>query len=324
MRSFIAVAACVPLFAAGPTVLLLTTDGKTVEGVTDRKSIAVKVKGTRREIALSRVLSIHSGAAASAAESEKIRTGIDAILANDKLPKDAGARVERDKAVEEITAIGIPAVTPLLEVYKDTDSHQPYPLYRLFERVMPSLADQIDRSLSMVRLVGGEMLRGELEAADWKVGSETISGANVRRVAVLQKAVSRQTDLHSLLHCNQVEFLDSGIVLAGGSKVDSTALGFTRLSWKVDDWATDADGLKKPAANYKTNLVNGHPFGAVVGRVGAAGSLFLAGSHMTGKTGLGAGRLYFAVNDNPHWQNNLGSYRLTVRVTDAYDLGDAR
>jgi hypothetical protein len=37
---------------------------------------------------------------------------------------------------------------------------------------------------------------------------------------------------------------------------------------------------------------------------------------------LGEGRLYLAINDNSHWQNNIGSFRVKLRVTDAYDVGD--
>ena len=75
------------------------------------------------------------------------------------------------------------------------------------------------------------------------------------------------------------------------SKADITADGFVRLSWNEDGWATDADGLKKPGSPaYKTNLVAGHPFGALVGRVGAKGDVFFIGKRAA-KTGLPAGRL---------------------------------
>ena len=83
-------------------------------------------------------------------------------------------------------------------------------------------------------------------------------------------------------------------------------------------------GLKKPGApSYKSNLFEGHPFGALVGRVGAAGEVFFLGMKAS-KTGLAAGRLALAVNDNPHWQNNLGSFYVTLSASDAYDLGDAQ
>ena len=106
--------------------------------------------------------------------------------------------------------------------------------------------------------------------------------------------------------------------------MDIAAHGFARLSWNEDGWSSDPDGLKKPGSPaYKTHLVAGHPFGALVGRVGAAGPVFFIGKQAT-KTGLPAGRLSLAVNDNPHWQNNVGSYTVTLTATDAYDLGEAQ
>jgi hypothetical protein len=28
------------------------------------------------------------------------------------------------------------------------------------------------------------------------------------------------------------------------------------------------------------------------------------------------------INDNEHWQNNIGSYRVRLRATNAYDVGE--
>ena len=300
---------------AALTVSILTIEGDNVEGATTNKKVVVKVNGTRRELSLDKVLSIHSGVPASASETARIDAGILAIQGMD--------RPLRDSAVEDLTDLGIPVMTPLLKAYKDTDAHEPRPLYRLFARIIPSAADQLDRSLTLVRLASGEMLRGEIEPADWDLGGRKIASTSVRRVAVRQRAVSRKVDVDSLAHCNQIEYFDTGILETASSRTDSTAGGFTRLSWNTDDWTSNPDGLKKPAGNYKTNLVNGHPFGALVGRLGARGTMFVLGTKF-GNEGVGPGRLYLAINDNPHWQNNLGSYRVSLRVTDAYDVGEPR
>ena len=42
------------------------------------------------------------------------------------------------------------------------------------------------------------------------------------------------------------------------------------------------------------------------------------------KTGLPPGRLLMAINDNGHWQNNLGTFTVRMTVSDAYDLGAAQ
>ena len=270
---------------------------------------------------LPQVLSIHSGAPASEFEAGRITQGLAAIQGTD--------RAARDQAVEELTAIGLPVLTPLLKAYKDTDQHEPRPLYRLFERIIPSYADGPDRTLALVRMKNGDATRGNLSTGSLQIkgadGKQTeIEWSKIRTLAVRQKQVSRKMEVHALSHCTQIEYLDSGVVLSPSSHVDLATRGFVRLSWETDSWATDADGLKVPGAPaYKSNLVDGHPFGALVGRVGATGEVFTVGrkANLTGKP---AGRLRLAVNDNAHWQNNLGTFYVTMTATDAYDLGDAQ
>ena len=130
--------------------------------------------------------------------------------------------------------------------------------------------------------------------------------------------------MHSLKHSTQIEYYDTGVVLTAVSKVDTAARGLVRLSWNTDSWASDADGLKKPGSPaYKSNLVDGHPFGALVGRTSADGEVFFLGKKST-KTGLKPGRLALAVNDNKHWQNNLGTFFVNMTASEAYDLGDGQ
>ena len=300
---------------AAPTVSILTTDGRMLEGAPSASKISVKVGAQNRDIPLDRILSIHNAVPATAAESEQITKAILAIQGTD--------RKQTDLAVETLSNMGILAMTPLLKAYKDTDQHEPKPLYRLFERIVPTGAENMDRGLAVIRLAGGEVLRGTINDAKWQFGGATLETSQIRRLAVRQKVVTKKYDVHSLRHSTQIEYLDSGVMLSSSSTVESKSKGLVRLSWETDGWVSDADGLKVPGPNYKTNLVDGFPFGALVGRVGAAGDIWQAGVNLT-KKGLPPGRLYFAVNDNKHWQNNLGAFRVELRVTDAYDLGEAQ
>jgi hypothetical protein len=264
------------------------------------------------------LLAINLADDASPGESERITTDIAAVQGTD--------RVARDTAVAELTDIGLPALTPVLSAYKDRDLHEPDALYRLFGRLMPGYADAIDRSLDLVRLKNGDALRGRVGAESLGIqlfgGPKTkVTLSSIRSLAVRQTKIEKSFELHALRHCTQIEFLDTGVVVGPKSRVEVTAAGYVRLSFAIDGWASDPDGLKVPGPNYKTNLVDGFPFGAVVGKVGVSGPRFLVGSHLD-KTGLGEGRLYLAVNDNPHWQNNIGSFRVKLRVSDAYDVGD--
>ena len=325
MRNFLKVlissaALCSPVLCARPeTVLVMTTGGKVVEGVTSLASITVD----GRKVALSGVLSVHSGAPASASEAGRIQLGLAAIQAYKNEIIQSPERKSRDAAVEDLTSIGLPVVTPLLRAFKDTDQHEPRPLYRLFERLIPSEADQLDREASLVRLADGGFLRGKVEAFMLEVGGRKMEWASIRRMAVRRKSVTRQVGVHSIQHCTQIEYLDTGVVLTAASTVASRAKGFIRMSWDTDGWASNADGLQVPGPNYKTNLVDGHPFGALVGQVTAGGAPVMVGVAYNGK-GLGAGGWHLGINDNRHWQNNVGTFRVTLTATDAYDVGAAQ
>jgi hypothetical protein len=299
------------VFAAPEWVLIRMTDGTEVEGQANLAGL--NSHGS--------ILSFHSGGPASDVEKERITAGLVAIQGKD--------RQGRDAAVEELTAIGVPVLTPLLTTLKDTDQHEPRPLYRLFERIMPSNADGLDRTLSILRLENGTIMRvavpsGSIDLKKSDGSKSSVPWASIRTLAVRKKLARRTMPIHSLRHCTQIEYLDTGIVVTPKSKVDLAATGFVRLSWNEDGWASDPDGLKKPGSPaYKTNLVDGQPFGALVGRVGSKNEKFLVGKKLS-KTNLPEGRLELAINDNGHWQNNLGEYTVTLTATDAYDLGDAQ
>jgi hypothetical protein len=283
--------------------------------------LRLESEGRTREIALGELLTIQTAGAAS--ETEQARIAADLVAAGAE-----SDRAARETAISELTDIGLPALTPLLAAYKDTDLHQPHPLYRLFARIVPGYADRPDRSVDLVRLANGEALRGRAAMSDFTMADASrrsipISFSQVRRLAVRRRMVEKTFDVDALRHCTQIEFLDSGVGVSPASRVEETANGFVRLSFNIDGWASDPDGLKVPGPNYTTNLVDGFPFGALVGRVGPSGLRWLAGRHMQ-KTGLQRGRLYFAVNDNGHWQNNIGSFRVRLRASNAYDLGDPR
>ena len=309
------------MFCAPTWLLIRTTDGIQVEGQTQLKSVRIASAGRSVDLKLGQVLSIHNGAAASEMEAGRIKSGIAAIQGAD--------RNASDQAVEELTAIGLPLLTPLLDTYKDTDQHEPRPLYRLFERIMPSYADDFDRGLSLVRMPNGEAMRGAL--AEGTVEVKTAAGetvklpwAKIRSLAVRQAAVHKSMQVHSLRHSTQIEYYDTGVVLTAGSKIDTASRGIVRLSWNTDSWASDADGIKKPGSPaYKSHLFEGHPFGALVGRTSADGEVFFVGKKSS-KSGLKPGRLGLAVNDNKHWQNNVGTFFVTMTATEAYDLGDGQ
>jgi len=302
---------------SGRTVRLLTREGKVLEGRLSAGGFRVNGVSSR-SVDGQVLLSINLADETSPREAERITADLAAVLGAD--------RAARDAAVADLTDIGLPALTPVLNAYKDRDLREPDALYRLFGRLMPGYADEADRSLDLIRLKNGDAIRGQVGAESLAIqpssGSEIkVPLSSIRSLAIRQARIEKSFELHSLRHCTQIEFLDTGVVVGPNSRVEVTAAGFVRLSFAIDGWASDPDGLKVPGPNYKTNLVDGFPFGALVGKVGVSGPRFMVGRNLD-KTGLGEGRLYLAVNDNGHWQNNIGSFRVKLRVSDAYDVSD--
>ncbi len=315
-----ALSAAAALAAARGSAWITTKEGENIRGILAEKSVRVTVNGAPREIPLKNILSIHAGSEASAGEAKRISEGLAAMAGTD--------RKRRDGASADLTDIGIPAITPLLKSYKDTDGHEPLAHYRLFERLIPGYADAADRGADLIRLTGGEALRGKVETSQWTLTltdgmKRTVPSASLRRLAMFRSVIDRTFEVHSLRHATQIEYLDTGIAVDSASRLDIAAKGFVRLSFDIDGWASDPDGIRVPGPNYKTNLVDGHPFGALVGKTGPGGSVWLSGSHLV-KQGIGDGRLFLAVNDNRHWQNNIGSFQVRLKVNGGFDLGDAR
>jgi hypothetical protein len=306
--------------AAKPqTAQVRTRDGELIEGALALPALAFAVDGAQRTVAVGDLLSLHSAAAASDAENARIAGGLAALAATDAKAAEAAA--------EELTDIGLPVLTPLLKSYADTDAHEPDLRYRLFARIVPGRADARDRTLDLVRLADGSALRGRWTPQDLPLrlvdgSTRTIPGAAVRRLAVRRAQLERTFELQALHDCTYVGFLDTGVGVTGTSQLHADAEGFVRLSFDEDGWATDPDGIKEPLPG-KRKLQEGFRWGAVLGRVGTAGERWFAGRHVD-KNALGGGRLYFVVNDNEHWQNNIGSYRVHLVATDAYDLGEPR
>jgi hypothetical protein len=305
------------------TVWILTRSGRSLEGkVRDlplraqpgELAAAVPVQ----TINLRDVLDLRMGAPASPEEQATIQKDLAAV---------AGTEVAaRDAAVLELSRIGLPVISPLLVAYKDTDLRQPNPLYRLFARLTPGHADDLRRDMDLVRTDEGETARARFAPTQLTITlpggvSETLPLSQIRHLAVRRATLKRTFEVDALRHCTQIEFLDTGMELTANSKLEQEATGTVRMAFGEDGWASGPNGIQKPGPNYQTNLVDGFPFGSLVGRVGVGGARWLAGSS-TNRTGAGPGRLYLAVNDNPHWQNNLGSFRVSLRVTNAYDLND--
>ncbi len=303
--------------ASETQLLVLTTEGRRIEGACSTASLTIDADGRSRRVGMRELLSFHSAAPATPGESARIAAGLAAAGGPD--------RKTADVALEALVDIGLPVVSPLLAGYKDTDAREPQPLYRLFGHILPGYADGLNRGLDLIRLAGGEILRGKLQPVELRIRTasgteERVSGSTLRRLAVRRAKVERSFELRALQDCTYVSWLDTGVGLTAATRLRSDSSGLVRLSFDEDGWASDPDGIKDPLPG-KRRLQEGFRWGAILGRVGAMGERWLVGAHLS-RGDLPGGRLYFVINDNEHWQNNIGSFRTRLLATDAYDLGD--
>lgn len=298
---------------------ITTRDGKQLTGMLETPTLTFSVGTDTRIVKIGDLLSFHSAEPASATETARITADLATL---------AGADIAANEvASADLTDIGLPVLTPLLRTFQDTDAHEPDYRYRLFGRIIPGYADGINRELDLVRLVGGGCFRGKL-ATDGVIllgedgDAKTIPAASIRRLAIRQAAIHKSFELQALHHCTYVGFMDTGIAVAKGSKLRADCEGFVRLSFDEDGWSSDPDGIKEPLPG-KRKLQEGFRWGAVLGRVGPAGDRWLIGQHLE-KNDFSPGRFFIVINDNEHWQNNIGSYRVQLDVANAYDVGDPR
>lgn len=296
---------------------ITTRDGEQLTGTLETPSLTFSVGEETRNVEVRDLLSFHSAEPASEKEAERIAADLQTLAESDIAACEA--------ASAELTDIGLPVLTPLLRSFQDTDAHEPDYRYRLFGRIIPGYADGTDRQLDLVRLAGGKCFRGKLTTDELKLTggdgkSKAVPAASIRRVAVRQAAIHKSFELQALRHCTYVGFMNTGIGVEQDSALTADCEGFVRLSFDEDGWSSDPDGIQEPLQG-KRKLQEGFRWGAVLGRVGPSGERWFIGKHLE-KSDLGSGRLYFVINDNEHWQNNIGSYRVQIDVTNAYDLGD--
>lgn len=307
--------------AKGSHVWVLLRNGTSAEYPLVSKTIRLEAEDRQGDLRLTDVLSVHLGASPDADEAARISKALEEVSDKERRTADA--------ASELLVNIGLPAAYAVVAKLDktDTDLREPQPVYRVFERCMPAGADAADRTLDLVRLANGARVRGRVLLDSLIVlgaaGEQKIDLKSVRAFAVLRDKVEKTVAVHSLRHCSYLDYMDLGIRAQKGSALKVSAEGWARMSFDIDGWSSDPDGLKVPGPNYKTNLYDGFPFGALVAKIGAVNPRFLVGKRYSGSAETD-GRLYLAVNDNPHWQNNIGSYKAKVSVENCYDLGEPR
>ena len=139
----------------------------------------------------------------------------------------------------------------------------------------------------------GVLSRAEVAAADTGNVAVGTSGSNEREVVL--PATQR--------------WFDTGIDVRSGDVIDLRATGTIRMSNNGTDSASPSGawtGRRADNAPFKDR-----PAGAMIGRIGSGGPIFIGDS---GRVNVPTtGRLYLSVNDD-YLEDNTGEYRVTISV----------
>ncbi len=319
--AFLCGAGGLSLAQTGSIVALRTTEGELLVGKTDLEAFEVAIGDRTEQIPLKDLLSFQSAAAPSAHEQQIIDAQFPLL--------DSKEVAEAERAAGMLNDIGLPVTTRLLQSFTDEDGIQPGARYRLYRRILPGEADQLDRGLGLIRLADGSVRRGQLATPRIPITPQAPDGSpgqtvmlpleRVRSLAVQRDTLTRELALDSRQHVTYVEWLNTGLMVIPGSKVEIDATGLVRLSFDEDGWACDADGIHDPLPG-KRRLQQGFRWGSILGRIGPEGERWLVGKHAE-RHDLPLGRLYLVINENERWQNNIGSFRVVIRAEKVFDWG---
>jgi Ca2+-binding EF-hand superfamily protein len=139
----------------------------------------------------------------------------------------------------------------------------------------------------------GVLSRAEVAAADPGNAAVGTSGSN--EIAVMLPANQR--------------WFDTGIDVRSGEVIDFRATGTIRMSNNGNDSASPSGawtGRRADNAPFKDR-----PAGAMIGRIGSGGPIFMGDSGRVNVTTTG--RLYLSVNDD-YLEDNSGEYQVTISV----------
>jgi hypothetical protein len=228
---------------------------------------------------------------------------------------------EREKAVKELVAIGAPAYVPLYQAAKSKDAE----VARRANQALEEIRKKVPESKLRVRdddliqtaefTIIGKILNPTIKAKSAIFGETQLNIADLRGI----RWMGHQAEIELIIDAakyavNATQWMDTGLEMADNDELVITASGQV-------DLLVNGQNITGPAGNAQWGMAPGtnHPPGALLGRVGQAGQVFLIGESYKGAA-KGEGRLYLLISPSPwarHGNAVSGSY--TVKITGGRD-----
>lgn len=225
---------------------------------------------------------------------------------------------EREKAVKELAAIGAPAYVPLYQAAKSKDAE----VARRANQALEEIRKKVPESKLRIReddliqtaefTIVGKILNSTIKAKSSVFGETQLNVADLRGLRWMGHQAEVEVTIDATKYAtNATQWMDTGIEVNLDDELTITASG------QVDLMVNGGGGYTTgPMGNAQWGQGPGttHPPGALLGRIGNGGQVFLIGDNYKGQA-KAEGKLFLQISPSPwarHGNAVGGSYKVNI------------
>jgi hypothetical protein len=286
------------------------SDGSRVRMLILQPSLEIETKYGKLVTPIADLRRIEFGIRPPAGQAAKIDDAIKR-LGNDSYP-------EREKAVKELIAMGAAAYVPLYQAAKNKDAE----VARRANQALEEIRKKVPENKLRVReddllqtsefTIVGRILNPAIQTKSPIFGETQLNVADLRGIRWLSHQAEVELNIDAAKYgVNATQWMDTGIEMSPDDELTIAASGQV-------DLMVNGGGqyLTGPTGNAQWGQAPGstHPPGALLGRVGNTGAVFVIGESFKGPA-KGEGRLFLQISPSPwarHGNAVGGTYKVTI------------
>jgi hypothetical protein len=225
---------------------------------------------------------------------------------------------EREKAVKELATFGAPAYVPLYQAAKSKDAE----VARRANQALEEIRKKVPENKLRVReddliqtaefTIIGRILNPTIKAKSGIFGETQLNVADLRGIRWMDHQAEIELTIDATKYAiNATQWMDTGIEVSLDDEIVITASG------QVDLMVNGGGGyITGPTGNAQWGQAPGstHPPGALLGKVGNSGQIFLIGESYKGPA-KAEGKLFLQISPSPwarHGNAVGGSFKVSI------------
>jgi hypothetical protein len=289
-------------------ISVILQDGSVFRGKLDIKSLEVETPYGKLVVPASDVIRIRVGKSSN----KELKTKIEQYIA------DLGSKdfQTRETAQKELAKLGKKAYAEIEAAARSDDAEVATRATALLaemdtgddEEIQPADDEIITPTLTLRGVIKMDAISLQTRYGTLKVDKKDIIALTLGQRADAEK-IFKLTDRNT----SQSQWLDTGIRVKRGDRIVASATG--SINWVNSGYVTEPRG--NPQIGQWTRIGNQPVFyGALVGRIGQGGQMFLMGDKFNDKA-IADGNLFIAVGCSWGPQNATGEYKVRIEVRPA-------